>query len=332
MFAAGRQQPSALPTTLHARPVPLRAASPPPAVHSVVAAWPLSLRHCGALAGLLAARRGVSLRRRWVRGFGQPKARLTRHSVFDDGPYGAAYPDAQGGSELDELCEIAGWDLEEQAYFGLLRQPMSSASREEAWRRCNFYSAIQGLQRPSALWIVGPSAAGKSTVARSRARELGLDEHGWVLIDGEMFREEHPGFVAARRDGNAKGCVWWGAYSQLKGMFNEEKDRLMATSIQRRQNLVIPHTCLDLESCLGVIRNLKAHGYVCHVLGVYGDRQELMARGRRRAMEQGKRYEPREYELSMQAMEPMMAEANGSCQWFYNKTKPQPVMALAAGW
>lgn len=277
--------------------------------------WSVSLLRSGAFVGCFVAW-GNALARNRCR---QSKSSLARQSSFEENPY----TDSSSASDSDELCEIT-WSLEQQPFFNLLRKPMDQQERAEAWRRSNFFSADPVHRRPHALWIIGPSAAGKSTVARSKARELGLDKHGWVLIDGEIFREVHPGFVAAKDDSNTKGCVWWGAYAESKSMFNEEKDRLVAAAVGRRQNLVLPHTCLDLDKCLDLIRHLKRRGYVCHVHGIYGDKQELMTRGRKRALEQGKRYEPREFDCSMQAFKPMMNEANGSCAWVFTAPRKQP--------
>lgn len=306
---AGVWVPSSIVGTLAALPstpssaLPTRALKSAATDHSAV--WPTVLRRSGAILGLLAAKRACSVWRR-LRGHRKGVCLITQTA-----PVGVRL---EGDSESDEICELTGWELEGQDFFRLLQQPMRKTQRRRAWQRSFFFSARSGLEHPEALWIIGPSAAGKSTIARCKAKELGLDQNGWVLIDGEKFREEHPGFGAAKRDGHAKGCVWWAAYSELKDVFNMEKDHLMNVSKKARKNLVIPHTCLHLASCLQSIRELKAHGYICHVVGIYGERSTLMQRGKRRALEQGKRYEPREFDQSMEALEPMMGESNGMRQ------------------
>merc|ERR1740123_445249 len=81
---------------------------------------------------------------------------------------------------------------------------------------------------PTALWVIGSSGSGKSSAVnhpqmRSLLASFGFRPAGagraeknakWdaAVIDGSYFREVHPGFVNSRQDGQARGCVWAGAW------------------------------------------------------------------------------------------------------------------------
>lgn len=303
-----------------------------PSSHPMV--WPLGLRSLGGFVGLLAAGRAAKLLQRpcrrslLARRTANVNARIEHFyqngNADEEDAYAGMCSELEGASDFDEICELTGWDLEEQAYYDMLDQPMSKPNRLKAWHRCGYFSATPDLEHPVAVWVIGPSAAGKLTVSKQKAHEFGLDKQGWVLVDGQFFHEQHPGFTAAKKDGKTRGCVWWGVYSKLKAMFDAQKERLIQAATRKRKNIIIPHQCLDAEMCLKSIRKLKSCGYTCHVVGVYGDRLTLMQRGRRRALEQGIRYEPREFDLSMQSMEPMMGEANGIRQLVVTTSPGRP--------
>eukprot|EP00929_Paragymnodinium_shiwhaense_P119882 TRINITY_DN91799_c0_g1_i1.p1 TRINITY_DN91799_c0_g1~~TRINITY_DN91799_c0_g1_i1.p1 ORF type:complete len:590 (+),score=61.77 TRINITY_DN91799_c0_g1_i1:84-1853(+) len=192
--------------------------------------------------------------------------------------------------EIQAARRLAGWNI-----------ARSHAKRSEA-------PSDDAPTNPVALWVVGPSAVGKSTVSREAALGYGLgplperDEGAWmpdvdaVLMDGDTFRATHAGFEAAHQDGQSRNCVWREAYPILKPQLKKEKDSLMQDAVDRGMNLIVPHTCLNLATCWETITELEHRGYDNHVVLVLGDRNLVVQRGAKRARITGKRYAAEEWD------------------------------------
>lgn len=165
-----------------------------------------------------------------------------------------------------------------------------------------------------ALWIVGPSAVGKTTLSAELAPAFGISMRlagvpDAVLVDGEFFRDAHAAYKKW-----AKSPEWAQAYPAMKPLINDEKDGMLKSAARERRHLVIPHTCLDLDRCLADVRHLQGAGYQNHVLAVVAPREEVARRGQERAKLSGKRYAASEYPRSIAAIRPMIAAANGRYQ------------------
>lgn len=234
--------------------------------------------------------------------------------IIEEEAYTAMCSQLEGkGFDCTDICELAGWELQEEIARNLHRK-LHVEERQIAWNSCGFFQAHRGLEAPIALWLVGPSASDKGRWTLPKAQELGLGSNGWVLLEGELFREAHKGFMAARQDGQRKHCVWWDAYTSLRPFIDEEKKTLLKAVMEQRMHVVIPSTCLLLEDSLAQMEELKSEGYLCHVIGLCGDREEIARRGHERAVQEGKQYEPREYDAAMRALKPMMKACNGRFQ------------------
>lgn len=213
-----------------------------------------------------------------------------------------------GGAEA-EICELIGYDMGES----LDREIGKAFTQEElteAYKRSGFYDA-KPSNRPAAMWLIGPSACGKSTLAPLSADWVGMQSDKYVTIDGEYFRDCHHGYQYALTAGQQRGCVWWGAYVGIRENINHEKQKLLQLAVQDRKHLMIPSTCLRKSQCVDVVQMLRANGYEIHVVGVYGDKDEIVQRGRSRAMQKGKRYDPREYEIALTRFAPMLRLCTG---------------------
>merc|ERR1712039_872886 len=77
------------------------------------------------------------------------------------------------------------------------------------------------------------------------------------------------------------------------------------------KNLVIPSTCLRKSQCVDVAQMLLEAGYLVHIVGIHGEKEEIIRRGQKRAKEKGKRYDPREFFLALQQFGPMLELCNG---------------------
>lgn len=244
--------------------------------------------------------------------------------------------------DLPVLCEDRGFSLP-HALEERLRAPFEASELERGFARAALTAATPAApgRSPIAVWLVGPAAAGKSTVGGHFALELGVpartDALGFepdaVQVDGELLRLEHSGYQAVVQDGFARGCVWREAYPAIREQLRSGKDNLLQQAVRRRQHVVIPHTCQRLErDCLGMLRALKRAGYVNHVVTVEGDRAEIQQRGEQRAQALGKRYAPEEYEQSLRSFEPMIREANGQVIRVWNTGADAPrIIARSVG-
>jgi len=69
---------------------------------------------------------------------------------------------------------------------------------------------------------------------------------------------------------------------------------------------------------------LLENGYLVHIVGVHGDKEEIMSRGSKRAMEKGKRYDPREFSLALRQFGPMLERCNGRFRMVCTTSKTAP--------
>jgi chloramphenicol 3-O-phosphotransferase len=213
-----------------------------------------------------------------------------------------------GGAE-DEICEITGYEMEDAMRFNIA-VPFVEEERIRAYEAAGFMRA-QPSDNPQAVWLIGPSASGKSTLAPISAEWVGIVEEGFVEVDGEYFRDSHGGYQDALRKGAQLGCVWWGAYTGIRENVNIEKQEMLQRAADQRKHLVIPSTCLRKSQCVDVAEMLLERGYTLHIVGIYGEKEEITRRGRNRAMKKGKRYNPNEFGLALRMFGPMLRRCNG---------------------
>jgi len=204
---------------------------------------------------------------------------------------------------------------------GFAPQGFTEEERQAAWAASRFGSATAGHARPVALWIVGPSAVGKSTLAAQVAPNFGIPMSAtWseasaevdldaVVVDGAFFREVHATYQRW-----VKSADWAAAYPAMKKVINHEKDELLRAAARHKKHLIVPQTCLNLNACLSMMRELAQAGYTNHVLAIVAPRDEVARRGRAREREDGKRYAPWEFDASIAAVGPMIAASNGRFQ------------------
>lgn len=218
----------------------------------------------------------------------------------------------------------------------LAPRPLTEEERGEAWRAANFYDATSDNAGPIALWILGPSSVGKSTLTAAVGHEFGIPqvpaEEGSphpqpslensicseedvrrcldaVIVDGEFMRDAHALWQQWVRTDD-----WRSAYPELKAIINREKDRMQEAAVAERKHLVIPQTMLNLGKGLTDLARLVGQGYTNHVLAVIAPLEECRRRGRVREVSTGKRYQSSEFEQSIQAIPPMVAACNGRYQ------------------
>jgi hypothetical protein len=202
----------------------------------------------------------------------------------------------------------------------LVPRNLTNQERHEAWGAANYHNAASGHQRPIALWILGPSSVGKSTLTAQvgprfdipslaeDAAQGSADRRclNAVLIDGEFIRDAYGVWTTW-----TKTPDWRSAYPALKSTINKEKDHMFTEAAAERKHLVIPQTLLNLQKGLDEVEALIWQGYTNHVVAVVAPLDECLNRGRSRENTTGKRYQPKEFERSISAIPPMIMACNG---------------------
>ena len=225
-----------------------------------------------------------------------------------------------------KICEELGYKLSPTLQSALYR-PFQLAELDSAQREAGLSQATE-QQQPLAIWLVGPSAAGKSYLARKGATDLGVrvlpsQSLDAVLLDGNAFRNWHGGYQAVIQEGHRLQCVWQEAYPAMRFRLQQQKTRLLHKAARQRLNIIIPHTCDYLSECAPLLYFLRRRGYVNHVIMVLGDRETIQQRGRIRAQATGKRYAPEEWDESVSNGFKMVALATGYAEfaWTTPRTK-----------
>ncbi|CAE8696395.1 unnamed protein product [Polarella glacialis] len=239
-------------------------------------------------------------------------------------------------------AETNSSETSETSTLPFLPRPLTKEERLLAWRAANFFDAEPDQERPIALWILGPSSVGKSTISAdvephfeipslhtedvsNSASRLSGDPRrrlNAVLIDGEFIRDAHGVWKSWIQTSG-----WALAYPALKATINQEKDLMCTEAVRSRKHVLIPQTALNLPKALSEIKDMAERGYTNHVLAVVAPLTDCQRRGQKREVETGKRYKPDENELptlaphtfprkptfdrSVEAIPPLIAACNG---------------------
>mmetsp|Transcript_83445 Transcript_83445/g.193991 ORF Transcript_83445/g.193991 Transcript_83445/m.193991 type:complete len:318 (+) Transcript_83445:56-1009(+) len=198
----------------------------------------------------------------------------------------------------------------------LAPRPLTEDERQVAWQLANYFDASSDHESPIALWILGPSSVGKSTLTtelgcsfdipmQHSGKDVGAHLDA-VIIDGEFMREAHDVWRSWVRTDD-----WRSAYPALKLTINTEKDSLEDAAVARRKHLVIPQTMLNLSKGLSDVARLTSKGYTNHVLAIVAPLEDCRRRGLAREVKTGKRYQPLEFERSISAIPAMVSASNG---------------------
>ncbi|CAJ1337428.1 unnamed protein product [Effrenium voratum] len=240
------------------------------------------------------------------------------------------------------VCEDLGYELPESLYGGLHR-PFHADEIRVGQKAAGLARASKARKQPLAVWLVGPSAAGKSFMAQEVAMKLGVGfgeggEADAVLVDGSGFRKVHQGYQAVVREGHRLNCIWRQAYPALQEQVQKQKLTLLHRAAHQKQNVIIPHTCDLLSYCAPWLHALQSQGYTNHVVLVIGDRRVIQHRGMIRARATGKRYAPGLWEASVRNALEMVALATGYAElvwttprtrWLVRKGRPEEVLLEA---
>ncbi|CAE7686050.1 unnamed protein product [Symbiodinium sp. CCMP2592] len=104
----------------------------------------------------------------------------------------------------------------------LLSQPFTEEEKERIYSQVGLTRAehVPESARPKALWIFGPPAAGKSTLAAEAAAERFGQAMNAVSVDGNEIRDAHDGFRRVAEHGFDHHVLHKDAWDALKATAN----------------------------------------------------------------------------------------------------------------
>eukprot|EP00928_Gymnodinium_smaydae_P057629 TRINITY_DN40848_c0_g1_i1.p1 TRINITY_DN40848_c0_g1~~TRINITY_DN40848_c0_g1_i1.p1 ORF type:complete len:379 (+),score=72.17 TRINITY_DN40848_c0_g1_i1:49-1185(+) len=188
-------------------------------------------------------------------------------------------------------------------------------------------SAAPAREAPKALYVMAPSAGGKTSVCTKFAASYGINLDEAVRADGAMFREYHKQYDLVCENGKANNGLWYNAWSAAKKVVQNSKKDVIRQAVENKQDLVISDTGSDTAASAA---KLMADGYSTHVLGIHADPKEICARGVARELGEGKRYN-RNLKKIVQTFDmfaPAIQAINGEYKIVLNSTGREPVAQL----
>lgn len=233
------------------------------------------------------------------------------------------------GATMGELpmCEDIGLSLPKRLVDSLSRG-LTDPEKNASFRTAGLEPGPGKTKHsePVAVWVIGPSASGKSFVTNKLREQIDFP----VLMDGDAFRGAHNGYQAAVWDGffhEKPPCIWRSAWETVKPFRGKWRDELWNTAVEQRRNLIVVEVCTKVATCVMKMDYLKSRGYVNNVIGVAIKESISERRGRARASITGKRFGPT-FALSMNAMAPVIQSANGWYRIVDNSNENHAVQAM----
>ena len=162
---------------------------------------------------------------------------------------------------------------------------------------CIHKSLAPRAEQPAALFVFGPPAVGKSSIANTRATALFGSPENAVLIDGSEFRDVHGGWREVTVHGTQHSVLHadaWDIFKKTK-LSTRLKQRVFLESIRDRQHLVIPDCATELAKVEEMLAALVDAGYELHALCMYAPLSATRDRGLPRSRSEGKLWTPAQY-------------------------------------
>ena len=194
-----------------------------------------------------------------------------------------------------------------------LKRDFTADEKEEIYARVGkrLAPSCSDDQRPIALWVLGPSAVGKSFITAAKAAALFQSTYNAVVVDGAEFREVHAGWKAVAVHGLENGLLHadaWklfkavGTESGGKGISGQLKQELLQAAMRDRNNLIIPDCANDLPKLQKTMRQLIDAGYEQHAVCLWAPLSETEKRGQPRSVTEGKLWSGKDYTKSTQSV------------------------------
>jgi len=181
---------------------------------------------------------------------------------------------------------------------------------------------------PKALVILAPSAGGKTSMCQWVAPKFGMDLTDVVWIDGSILRSQHEQFRCVVANGASNAGVWHCAWQSIKNSEKAVKHQIFKLALKQSQDIIYPDTGNNVKELLDIIQQLKTAGYFVSVVCLYAPPMEIMTRGIRREVQEGKCYNRNvdKIQQSWKALEPSIQAANGYFKVVHNRTGMKPLV------
>lgn len=181
-----------------------------------------------------------------------------------------------------------------------IRRELTADEVAELYKRVHKMTAPAATE-PAALFVFGPPAVGKTSLANARATELFGSPSNAVLVDGSEIRDVHGGFQAVAAHGHARAILHADAWSVLKKtkVTTTMKNRVFLEAIADRQNILIPECATDTAKLEQMLNALIAAGFHIHAEALWAPVSETRARGEPRSLREGKLWTPAQYKGSV---------------------------------
>lgn len=178
------------------------------------------------------------------------------------------------------------------------------------------------VDQPSALFVLGPSAVGKTYLTDATAAQLFGSAQNAVVIDGDIFREWHQGWCEVVRHGVRRHVLHEDAWVKFKkvqttvsegsgsedgascalGISTALKQRILNGAVASRQNLIIPSCANQPEKLTAELEHLAAAGYKLHAVCLWAPLSATQRRGEPRSVREGKRWDGKDYDISVRTV------------------------------
>ncbi|KAJ9471008.1 hypothetical protein DIPPA_35446 [Diplonema papillatum] len=207
-----------------------------------------------------------------------------------------------------------------------LRRGFTDSERNSIYRE-TCVSTAERVGEPQALWILGPSACGKTSAQAFLAESVVGRTAGAVTVDGSIFRDSHAGWQAVKADGLRRSPPVlhkeaWDLFKHTNASEGMKKE-IIDAAVENRQHLVIPDVAVKASRVQAVMDRLRAAGYRQHVVAIFAPVEVTRCRGEPRAMTEGKAFSERGFRDSLRnslAIVTAAAQAGDSVRTFDNTT------------
>ncbi|CAJ1452195.1 unnamed protein product [Effrenium voratum] len=154
---------------------------------------------------------------------------------------------------------------------------------------------VPKTERPKVLWLFGPPAAGKSTLAAEHSPTIFGINGSAVSVDGEEIRGQHKGFRRVAQHGLENHLLHKDAWGILKATGHVEglKRTILRKAIQNRQNITMPDCALKPARVMEMLKEFQDADYEMHAICLWAPAHEAERRGRLRSVQTGKAYSPK---------------------------------------
>ena len=136
-----------------------------------------------------------------------------------------------------------------------LKRDFTADEIEDICTRANLRTA-PSVDAPSALWILGPSAVGKSFITGAKATQIFGVLQNAVVVDGTEFREVHAGFQAVAKHGQEHSLLHADAWPLFKKTALEASDgkltlkrHILREALEKRKPVIIPDCAPPSHAC-----------------------------------------------------------------------------------